>query len=161
VVPPLGRDELTGLFGAREKWPVTPDAAEHARRSVYLLVRRTFAYPLFAAFDPPEVMTSCPRRMETIVPTQALALLNSPMAREQAAAFARRLIRETRGDADADAGRAAARAWLLAFGRPITREESRRARAFLADREAASTRESALAELCLALFNANEFVYLD
>ena len=74
VVPPLGKDELTGLFDARGKWPVTRDPAEHSRRSVYLLVRRTFTYPLLAAFDPPEVMTSCPRRLETIVPTQALAL---------------------------------------------------------------------------------------
>ena len=93
VVPPLGKDELTGLFDAREKWPVTQDAAEHDRRSVYLLVRRTFAYPMFSSFDPPELMTSCPRRMQTIVPAQALAMLNSPLAREQAAAFAGRVVR--------------------------------------------------------------------
>ena len=41
VVPPLGKDELTGLFDTRGKWPVTRDPAEHSRRSVYLLVRRT------------------------------------------------------------------------------------------------------------------------
>ena len=35
-------------------------------------MRRTFVYPLFGAFDPPELMTSCPRRTQTIVPTQAL-----------------------------------------------------------------------------------------
>jgi hypothetical protein len=79
VVPKLGRQELTGLFNAKDKWPVTPDKTEYTRRSVYLLVRRTFAYPLFAAFDPPEVMTSCPGRQQTIVPTQALTLLNSPL----------------------------------------------------------------------------------
>src|SRR5262249_56513702 len=94
VVPPLGGQELTGLFGASGKWPVTKDAAEHTRRSVYLLVRRTFAYPLFSAFDPPEVMTSCPQRTRTVVPTQALTLLNSPLAREQSAAFARQLRQE-------------------------------------------------------------------
>ncbi len=157
VVPPLGKDELTGLFAAREKWPVTRDDGEHARRSVYLLVRRTFAYPLLAAFDPPEVMTSCPRRLETIVPTQALALLNSPVARDQAMALGRRLARESGGDPD----RAAARAWLLAFGRPITEPEARRAREFLQSHDAGSASVAALAELALALFNANEFVYLD
>ncbi len=150
VVPPLSGEELTGLFDAKGKWPVTKDAAEHTRRSVYLLVRRTFTYPLFAAFDPPEVMTSCPQRPRTVVPAQALTLLNSPVAREQSAAFARRLLREC-GDRPDDAVR---RAWQLAFGRPATAAEIERARTFLRQR-------GALADLCLALFNANEFVYVD
>jgi hypothetical protein len=157
VVPPLGPEELTGLFDARAKWPVTNDPTEHTRRSVYVLVRRTFVYPLFAAFDPPEVMTSCPCRRQTIVPTQALTLLNSPLAREQADAFARRLRREC----GADPAAAVERAWLLAFGRPVTPEEREHALAFLLTRSAASPDRAALAELCLALFNANEFVYLD
>jgi hypothetical protein len=167
VVPPLSKQELTGLFAAKEKWPVTKDASEHTRRSVYLLERRTFVYPLFAAFDPPEVMTSCPRRPRTVVPTQALTLLNSPLAREQSAAFARRLLAEC-GDRP---GAVVARAWLLAFGRPATRAEGERALTFLRTRAAAqepaakpgrpSPLEAALAELCLALFNANEFVYVD
>jgi hypothetical protein len=169
VVPPLGKEELTGLFDAKGKWPVTKDAAEHDRRGVYLLVRRTFIYPLFSAFDQPEVMTSCPRRMQTIVPTQALALLNSPLAREQAAAFARRLVDDGGG---VDPARAVSRAWLIAFGRPVTEPETARALTFLNERTGAlggptgdssarAARESALAELCLALFNANEFVYVD
>jgi hypothetical protein len=153
VVPPLRRQELTGLFDAKGKWPVTKDAAEHTRRSVYLLVRRTFAYPLFAAFDPPEVMTSCPRRAQTVVPTQALALLNSPLAREQAGAFARRMRRECGESPE----QVVARAWLLAFGRPAAPAEARQALAFLRKRAG----EEGVAELCLALFNANEFVYVD
>jgi hypothetical protein len=157
VVPPLGRDELTGLFDARGKWPVTKDARQHTRRSVYLLVRRTFIYPLFAAFDPPELMSSCPRRLETVVPTQALALFNSPLAREQAGAFARRLLRECGPRTEA----LVSRAWWLAFGRGPTPAEGKRGRAFLEHRTAAVGRDAALAELCLALFNANEFVYVD
>jgi hypothetical protein len=161
VVPPLGGEELTGLFDAKGKWPVTKDPAEHTRRSVYVLVRRTFLYPLFAAFDPPEVMTSCPRRLRTVVPAQALALLNSPLAREQAGAFARRLEKECGTDQEG----AVARAWQLAFGRPATLAEAERARTFLRNRTAALAKagggEAALAELCLALFNANEFVTVD
>jgi hypothetical protein len=149
VVPPLGKEELTGLFDAKGKWPVTKDAAEHTRRSVYLLERRTFAYPLFSAFDSPEVMASCPRRQQTVVPTQALALLNSPLVHEQAVAFARRLAAECQGRP----AERVERAWLLAFGRPITPAEAARAAEFLHNRS--------LPELCLALFNANEFVYLD
>jgi hypothetical protein len=163
VVPPLSSQELTGLFDAKTKWPVTRDVAEHTRRSVYLLVRRTFVYPLFAAFDPPEVMTSCPRRTQTIVPTQALTLLNSPLAREQAKTFARRLLEEC-GD---QPEKIVARAWLLTFGRPITATERQRALSFLRERVPAGSgsepipSEAGLADMCLALFNTNEFVYVD
>jgi hypothetical protein len=157
VVPPLSAEELAGLFDARGKWPVTQDATEHTRRSVYVLVRRTFLHPLFASFDPPEVMTSCPRRMQTVVPAQALTLLNSPLAREQSAAFARRLLKECGAEPD----KLVARAWLLVFGRPCTRAEKERSLAFLRRRSAPAARETALAEFCLALFNTNEFVYVD
>jgi hypothetical protein len=188
VVPKLGRDELSGLFDAKEKWPVTQDESEHSRRSVYLLNRRTFVYPLFAAFDPPNVMTSCARRMQTIVPTQALTLLNSPLARVLAAEFANRLIRET----GCDPTQNLARAWLLAYGRPISNAELNQAALFLERRTRAGSitatkpsqaesnsgrsprlrgsanepgptdhHEEALAELCLALFNSNEFVFVD
>jgi hypothetical protein len=153
VVPPLGSQELTGLFDAKGKWPVTKNAAEHTRRSVYLLVRRTFIYPLFAAFDPPEVMTSCARRTRTVVPTQALTLLNSPLLRQQAAAFAQRLLREC-----GDEPRAVVyRAWQLAFGRPPTPAETQRSLEFLHDKADAAR----LADFCRALFNANEFLYVD
>jgi hypothetical protein len=157
VVPPLGREELTGLFDAKGKWPVTKDPAQHTRRSVYLLVRRTFTYPLFAAFDPPEVMTSCARRFQTVVPTQALTLLNSPLARQQAAAFAHRLIAE----AGSQPRPLVSRAWLLAFGRPISEAESDHAQRFLETRSHDRDLDAALTELCLALFNANEFLSLD
>jgi hypothetical protein len=160
VVPPLGSQELTGLFDAKGKWPVTKEVSEHRRRSVYLLVRRTFLYPLFAAFDPPEVMTSCPRRMQTTVPTQALTLLNSPVAREQSVGFARRLLKEFGEKPEA----VVPRAWLLAFGRPATDKEKERALAFIRQRTETANEsglERALADLCLALFNTNEFVYVE
>jgi hypothetical protein len=149
VVPPLSKTELTGLFDVKAKWPVTKDAAEHTRRSVYLVVRRTFIHPLLAAFDAPEMMTSCPQRSRTVVPTQALTLLNSPLAREQADAFAGRLLSEC-GDREANI---IDRAWQLSFARLPTPAESRYALDFL--------KQQPLAGLCLALFNANEFIYID
>jgi hypothetical protein len=162
VVPPLSSEELTGLFDAKGKWPVTKDVAEHRRRSIYILVRRTFTYPLFAVFDPPEVMTSCSRRRQTVVPNQALALLNSPVSREQAAAFARRLVVECGEDPDS----LVSRAWLLALSRSPTQVEQEEAKKFLERRAAAASSsvakvEFALSELCLGLFNTNEFAYID
>jgi hypothetical protein len=115
---------------------------------------------MFAAFDPPEVMTSCPRRMQTTVPTQALTLLNSPLAREQSLEFARRLLT----DCGAKPEDIMSRAWLLAFGRPATAKEQERSLSFLRQRMDAAKEpslEAAVAELCLALFNANEFVYVE
>ncbi len=116
--------------------------------------------------------------MQTIVPAQALTMLNSPLAREQAAAFAGRVV----SGREAAPREAVARAWLLAFGRPITEPETGRALEFLEVRSGAlaakperkdpaggksgraakeSPFEKALAELCLALFNANEFIFVD
>jgi hypothetical protein len=164
VIPPLTSQELTGLFDTKSKWPVTKDVAEHSRRSVYLLVRRTFPYPLLAAFDSPEVMTSCPQRARTVVPAQALALLNAPLAQEQSMAFARRLVKEC-GNRPKEQ---VERGWRLAFGRSLRPAEMQHALAFLQNRaealaaaDASSARTAALAELCLALFNANEFVTVD
>jgi hypothetical protein len=163
VVPALSSQELAGLFDAKGKWPVTKNVSEHTRASVYLLVRRTFPYPLFAAYDPPEVMVSCPQRAHTVVPAQALTLLNSPLAQEQSVALARRL-RAEREDAPA---KLIARAWRLALGRDIKAAENARALAFLRRRTdtlagaVPSPAEAALAELCLALFNSNEFLYVD
>lgn len=168
VVPPLTKSELSGLFGD-EKWKVTRERADYSRRGIYLFERRTFLFPLFDAFDPPDVMASCPRRFETIVPTQALAMLNSPAVLEQARAFSKRLLKE--GAARPES--IPARAWLLAFNRPITTEEQTRVETFLgigrsANQGSSGVREKRaapdedrLTELCLALFNANEFMFVE
>jgi hypothetical protein len=158
VVPPLGSQELAGLFDAKGKWPITKDESQHTRRSVYLLMRRTFILPMFAAFDAPDVMSSCPRRFQTVVPTQALTLFNSPFVREQAREFAKRLMNECENDPHKEIESA----WRLAFGRKATAAEAAKASKFLEDEMAASNdADQALSELCLALFNANEFVYVD
>jgi len=163
VVPPLTKEELTGLLDPQDKWHPTKSAQEQARRSVYILSRRTFVYPAFSAFDPPEVMTSCARRMRTIVPAQALTLLNSPLARQQSAAFALRLLHECGQRPES----IVKRAWLLAFGRGATAAETEHVLAFLAQRRAAAKSpgtagfQAAVEEMCLALYNANEFVYID
>jgi hypothetical protein len=195
VMPELSKEELSGLFDEKS-WKATKDAAEANRRGIYVFERRTFLFPMLDAFDPPGVMTSCPRRFETTVPTQALALLNSAVALSQAREFAHRLYAECGGKLE----KIPPRAWLLAFNRPIARAEKKRALEFIRKREAAfgttadpgnapagsvarvpdagpvstnklelKTRdkpldpslESALTELCLALFNANEFVFID
>ena len=126
----------------------TADLAEHTRRSVYLLARRNLRHPFREAFDLPDSNLSCPRRERSTTAPQALALLNAGEVMEAAHALADRLTRETRSE-----GEAVEQAYRLTLGRSPTAVEQERARAFL--------RESPLTELCRALLNLNEFVYLD
>lgn len=123
-------------------------------------------------------MISCAARDRTVVTSQALTPLNSTDALAHARALAGRLWTACKGDAS----RAAAAAWPLVFSRAITRAEAAQALAFLQAREADWTkvppdadapptgggevlippaRGAAWVEWCLALLNANEFVYVD
>jgi hypothetical protein len=139
---------IAGGTGGGRKVAATPDPSEHARRSVYLFARRNLRDPFLEAFDLPDSNLSCPRRERSTTAPQALALLNAADVMAAATALAGRLERE----APTEAGRID-RAYRLTLGRAPTPAEQERARAFL--------RESPLGELCRALFNVNEFVYLD
>jgi hypothetical protein len=144
VVPP-GASRAAG--GSRPV-PVTADPKEYTRRSIYMLARRNLRDPFLEAFDLPDSNLSCPKRERSTTAPQALALMNSPEAMAAAKALADRLTTEAKTDDER-----IARAYRLVLGRSPSAKESERARAFLKD--------SPLSELCRALFNLNEFVYLD
>jgi hypothetical protein len=98
----------------------------------------------------------------TTTPTQALLMLNSPFMQQQAQAFAARLLKEAPAN---DEGRIDA-AFRLVFGRAATVQQKEQVRAFLAEQAkrlpaTAEAPRAVLAELCLVLLNANEFVYVD
>lgn len=150
VRPPLAPEVAVTLL--KNQWPVTEDASEHARRSIYLFARRNLRYPLFDVFDKPDPNLSCARRSETTIAPQALHLLNSEFAFECAERFAERIAREA-DDSEDRIGLC----YRLSYGRPPTAEELRAAQDFLA----AGDRQAALVDLCLAVFNTNEFVYID
>lgn len=164
-------DEPDGL------WPVTPDVRQHDRRSLYLFAKRNVRLPLFEAFDQPDRLSPCAARPVSTFAPQALILANGPFARSQAAHFAGLVWKE----AGADSTRQAALACRRAFGRPPREAEAKLYADFLAAQTAEAKRRidagervtavagvadadaaagAALAELCLALVNANEFVYL-
>src|SRR6516165_9642107 len=81
-------------------WPVTPDARQHARRSIYLFAKRNVRLPLLVAFDQPDTLTSCPSRPVSTFAPQALILLNGPFMQEQSQAFAARVLRDAEKDRD-------------------------------------------------------------
>ena len=161
-VPALSEEELLGLYDIEQntgkKWPVT---SEQNRRAIYILNRRSFRFPFFEAFDPPNNSISCPTRQTTTVPAQALTLLNNSIVALQADAMAKRLLRE----AGVQESSQLELAWLLAYSREISDEERQMAKDFLAQsRTSYKTKgiddasERAMADLCLALFNSSEFI---
>ena len=146
--PPLP-DELVRTL-LKSQWPVTPEAAQHRRRSVYLFARRNLRYPLFEAFDKPDSNASCPRRNVSTIAPQALLLLNA----DDSVVAARRLAARIEQQTGSDRRAAVELAYRHILNRKPTADDVRDAEQFL-------TSDSALADLCLALFNVNEFVYLD
>src|SRR5688500_10773933 len=98
------------------------------RRAIYLPVVRGRLHEMFTTFDYADAAVHTPHRSVTIVPQQALFLLNSELAATQAGLLAKRLLE---GPGDEDAARVT-RAYELLFARPPTAEESARALAYIA-----------------------------
>ncbi len=151
VFPPLP----AGMGAMRGGWR-KDDPADSVRRSVYIFIRRNVRYPMIEAFDMPDTHESCARRNNTVTPMQALALMNSGLVEDWAKAMAQRVVNDKGLDAKAKVDRA----WRLAYARPASAEEIREATSFLARQEAAGS-PSALTDLCHALLNSNEFLYIN
>ena len=172
--PPLSDAELAPL---RNKWwwTVPADPADHSRRGVYMLARRTFPFPMFDKFDTPDPAVSSPSREVTTVAPQSLFLLNNPIVFRQALEFAGRVVRETGKDPTDWVDLA----WRIGLGRAPTAIEQSEALALLKSASSEGGWEKppanlpktlgniepaqarALTELCLAVFNLNEFVFVD
>jgi hypothetical protein len=155
--------ELPKELSGTKNWPVSADPAERNRRSVYVFVKRNQRYPFFSAFDAPDSNETCARRYATTTAPQALMLLNDKVTLDVARAFSRRVLVEV-GD---DPAKVIDRAHRLALGRAPDADEQKTMRAFL-DRETAllegkgdTAFASAVADLCHALLNVNEFLYVD
>jgi hypothetical protein len=134
-------------------WVVTENAAEHNRRSVYMISRRNFRMPLLEAFDRPEGVLSCSRRDSSTTAPQSLSLLNGKFTVTQATALAAKI--EPASDPIVEA-------WHAVFGRDPQPAEMERTRAFLEKQSAnLGSRRAALNELARGLFNVNEFLYVE
>ena len=164
-------DEPVGL------WRVTPDPAQHTRRSLYLFAKRNVRQPLLEAFDQPDTLGSCAVRGVSTFAPQALILMNGPLAQEHSRRMAARLMATgTTPDEWITA------AYRRALGRPPTADEAKTLAKFLDEQTkliranvaagkpvgdtpgladtADPVAARALADLCLAVFNLNEFVYV-
>ena len=141
------------------------------RRSIYVLQRRTQPLTILENFDLPTMNPNCTHRMESTVVPQALHLLNNNMIHGLAAAFADRVEHKV----GLDRTRQVDRVYWHAYSRPPTEKETARA-IHLLDELAASWRQYgeangvgeslhtnhlALGNLCHAILNSAEFLYVD
>lgn len=129
--------------------PVDVDSPLHQRRSIYRTWVRSGRNPLLDTLDCPDPSTVTPRRAVTTTPLQALSLLNNSFVLRMAERLAKRLEREAGPQVD-DQVRLAYR---LAFGRRPRPEELAEARGVV--------QRFGLRILCRAIFNSNEFLYVD
>jgi hypothetical protein len=160
-------------------WPVTPDATQHTRRSLYLFNKRNVRLPMLEALDQPDTLNSCAFRPVSTFAPQALILMNGPFVQEQGKALALKLAKEC----GPDASKQIESLYRRTVGRAPRPEEIKLATEFLdaqtdtiRDRlrarlpvgidskalpaNADLARVRALADLCVVLFNTHEFVYL-
>jgi len=178
VRPPLPAEVAATLLNTKQ-WIVSPDSDDHRRRSIYLFVRRNLRYPLFDAFDRPDANASCPRRNRSTIAPQALILLNSEFSLDAARHLAGFILAQAGSSPD---GRIKL-AYRCALSRLPTQDELTVAVRFLESQTVAlkeshrpvaelalpvppaegndSFAAAALSDFCLALFNLNEFVYVD
>ena len=84
---PVDSDMIRLLYKPSQ-WKVADDAAEHDRRSIYLIAKRNLRPPFLDVFDSPALMTSCGRRESSTHAPQALELLNGRLSNELASSFA-------------------------------------------------------------------------
>jgi len=123
------------------------------RRSVYISTRRTTVPTFLTVFDEPTMDTNWPRRNDSVIPQQALALMNGAFVLDCSQLFARRLLQHAGSFTDR-----LTRAFELAYGRPPDAQELTLFREFCGGNEAD---EKAWRTICHAIFSSNEFLYVD
>lgn len=174
VMPPLPEEMLSTLL--KGQWSTSTEKSDHYRRSIYIFARRNLRYPLFDAFDRPDANASCPQRSQSTTALQSLQMINSEFSLIAAQEFARRLL--TLGKSEPIGPRR--ELWIRAairgaYMRSANSGDISILNTFLSQVPTGAPqnvdsamlnidpqREFAkLTDLCLALLNANEFLYVD
>ena len=120
------------------------------RRSLYLQQSRTRPVAFLHAFDAPTMTAdNQTQRFRSALPSQSLALLNSPLLLRTSKAFAGQVLEQSRGDID----QALKMAVTAAYNRPAT------ARELAIGKQAVASGPDGLRLFLQALFGANDFLY--
>jgi hypothetical protein len=134
------------------------------RRSIYTKIRRNFLPSFLLAFDMPVPFQAMGRRTVTNVPAQSLSLMNDPFVTEQAAVWAKKVLRDQTLSPEARIDTM----YREAFARGPTVAERAAAVEFLATQAAdygvsfagQPRHESIWADLAHALITTKEFIFV-
>jgi hypothetical protein len=176
VHPELPPGTVPARYG---EWKAEKDPTEANRRSVYIFEKRVMVYPMFEAFDAPNPQDSCPRRFRTVIPSQALILMNDGLMLQWSQALASRVL----NDGGLSAEQQVDRAFRIVVSREPQARERQAVLEFL-DRQSAivserlsrnekiplpeklpegmePARAAAFVDFCHTLLSSNEFLYVN
>jgi hypothetical protein len=148
------RDNWLAVSGQLDRKMYGPGEADEGmkRRSIYFRIQRSQMIPALQVFDWPDSLTSASARPVTTTAPQALFFLNNPHVKKAADAWAASL----KPLADKNPADAVERAYLMAFARPPTKDETAIGVEYIKGQG-----DKGLQSYALALFGLNEFVYVD
>ncbi len=150
------------VMESKYAWEPDQRPCDRNRRSIYILAKRNFAYPLFDAFDQPDRINSCPVRPVTITAPQALAMLNSDFTLTQARHLAG-VLTANHGNATVPLIRAA---YLRVLSREPDAQEIAAGEKFLRQQAqliglSNPSALDAVVDFCHALLNSAEFLNVE
>ena len=158
------RDSLLAVCGSLDKKMYGKGSLDQntPRRSIYLTVKRSNLIPILQLFDAPDSIQSIGQRDVTTVPPQALALMNSPLTRQLAEKFAKRIYVSTETTTEQVVGKG----YSIALSRAPTATEMKQMSDFITD-QASSYGDSdkalnrAVVDYCQLMLCLNEFIFID
>ena len=158
------RDTLLAVSGSIDKKMYGAGSLDQTtpRRSIYLTVKRSNLIPILQLFDAPDTILSIGHRDVTTVPPQALALMNSPLARQLATKFAARISTSP----EVTPSQLVDQAYALALSRAPTDAEKLQMVGFI-NAQAVSyggtdqAKKLALIDFCQLMISLNEFIFVD
>ena len=129
-------------------WYPSPPA-EQSVRSLYLIQKRTIRIPWMETFDLPENAVSCGKRECSLVAPQSLAMMNGSLSVQAAQRIAETIL----GEVPSSKNQQIHTAFRQILLRNPNDQEFASCRIFLESRT--------IVELCLVLFNTNEFAFIE
>ncbi len=159
VSPPLPPELIKTLKPGQ--WKASKREADHYRRSIYIFARRNLRYPFFSTFDRPAANQSCPDRSRSTTAVQSLSLMNSDITLDAASRLSRVISKQSKNQSEQ-----IDQLFVRAYSRNVKPGELTTCKKFLSEQSRliqnkSSKQTAALTELCRAILNSNEFVYID
>jgi len=145
----VATDELDRSVGGVSIPPEREEA--NLRRTIYLFQQRSNMPSVMEMFDAPSGIASCSRRSVSTVALQPLFMLNSQFMARRATALAK-TVSESASDIDQQIN--------FAFKRTLSREPDADELVLARRVMNSESNDQSLMQLCHALLNLNEFVYI-